>query len=134
MIGILTNPMDVVIARLMTQQVSSKSKISKDILKTASTLWESRIGPTMASSLDMSSINAVGTLDNIPYKGMVDCISRMAREEGVGAFFAGVGARVVWIAPFTAISLSLNEAFRRSLIHQRQKRREVGVSFQLQTT
>lgn len=117
--------MDVVTARLMTQQTSIPTYIKVTETIAQSSVWESRIGPTMATAVDnagKSITNAIASSQNVPYKGMVDCIVRMAREEGPGAFFAGVGARVVWIAPFTALSLSLNEAFRRKLIHTRSRR------------
>ena len=42
-----------------------------------------------------------------------DCVMRMAREEGPRSFLMGVKSRVGWIAPFTAISLGLNNVLRR---------------------
>ena len=84
--GFLTTPMDVVTARLMTQ----KSNIAKGVIL-----------PGFRA--------AVGT----PYKGLGDCIFRMAKEEGPRSFFMGVKSRVGWIAPFTAISLGLNNVLRR---------------------
>lgn len=110
--GILTNPMDVVTARLMTQESTSAAKSIQNLV------WESRLGPTMATAVD--------NIQHIPYKGLKDCIVRMAREEGIGSFYAGVGARVIWIAPFTAISLSLNESFRRKILERKKKDKEIA--------
>ena len=84
--GFLTTPMDVVTARLMTQKVNTAKGI---------------ILPGFRA--------AVGT----PYRGLGDCIIRMAKEEGPRSFFMGVKSRVGWIAPFTAISLGLNNVLRR---------------------
>lgn len=84
--GFLTTPMDVVTARLMTQKVD----IAKGVIL-----------PGFRAS--------VGT----PYTGLGNCIIRMAREEGPRSFFMGVKSRVGWIAPFTAISLGLNNVLRR---------------------
>ena len=83
--GLLTNPMDVVTARLMTQ----KADIAKGLL------------PGFRASV------------GAPYRGFGDCVLRMAREEGPRSFLIGVKSRVGWIAPFTAISLGLNNVFRR---------------------
>jgi Mitochondrial carrier protein len=83
--GLLTNPMDVVTARLMTQ----KADIAKGLL------------PGFRASV------------GAPYKGFGDCVLRMAREEGPRSFLIGVKSRVGWIAPFTAISLGLNNVLRR---------------------
>jgi hypothetical protein len=83
--AILTNPMDVAAARLITQ---SKSGM---------------------------------TLGSIPYKGFIDCMIRMAKEEGPKAFFIGSKARVSNIAPFCAISLTINESLKRILENRNKK-------------
>ena len=83
--GLLTNPMDVVTARLMTQ----KADLAKELL------------PAFRASV------------GAPYRGLGDCAVRMLTEEGMGSFLIGVKSRVGWIAPFTAISLGLNNVLRR---------------------
>ena len=83
--GLLTNPMDVVTARLMTQ----KTDLAKELL------------PAFRASV------------GAPYRGLGDCAMRMLREEGLSSFLIGVKSRVGWIAPFTAISLGLNNVLRR---------------------
>jgi hypothetical protein len=122
-VGILTNPMDVITARLMTQDAASIAATTG--ANVGQTLWESRIGPTMATTIDTfcpKVVEAVSsTIQSAQYKGLRDCACRMAREEGVGAFFAGVGARLIWIAPFTALSLSLNEALRRGIAEKKNR-------------
>jgi len=49
------------------------------------------------------------------YKNIFDCARRVTMEEGSFGLFKGVAARVLWIAPYSAISLYLNEAFKRGL-------------------
>lgn len=83
--GLLTNPMDVVTARLMTQ----KADLAKELL------------PAFRASV------------GAPYRGLGDCAMRMLREEGLSSFLIGAKSRVGWIAPFTAISLGLNNLLRR---------------------
>jgi len=116
--------MDVVTARLMTQDVPNV--VTTAGASMGQTLWEFGIGPTMAATIDAAinskAVQAVSnSIQSAHYKGLRDCIYRMAREEGVGAFFAGVGARLVWIAPFTALSLSLNEALRRRVAEKKSR-------------
>lgn len=103
--GVLTNPMDVVTARLMTQQSSIASSLPH---------------PVYSFHSQMPALQLVASS---PYKGVGDCIVRMVREEGVSSLFAGVGARVIWIAPFTAISLCLNESFKRELLRRKTRKR-----------
>ena len=86
--GFLTNPMDVVTARLMTQ----KADFAKQLL------------PAFRPSV------------GAPYRGMMDCITRMAREEGPRGFLIGVKARVSWIAPFVVVSLGLNNYLKTQLL------------------
>ena len=85
--GFLTNPMDVVTARLMTQ----KADVAKSLL------------PAFRSSV------------GAPYRGMMDCVVRMVREEGPWSFMNGVKTRVIWIAPFVVISLGMNNYFKHKL-------------------
>lgn len=49
------------------------------------------------------------------YTGVWDCMRRVVREEGWGALGRGVGARVAWVAPSSAIVLAVFEATGRAL-------------------
>lgn len=49
------------------------------------------------------------------YTGVFDCMRRVVREEGWGALGRGVGARVAWVAPSSAIVLAVFEATGRAL-------------------
>ena len=54
-----------------------------------------------------------------PYKNLGECVTRMYNEEGLPVFFIGSVARVAWIAPFTAISLGLNERLKRHFLNSK---------------
>jgi len=49
------------------------------------------------------------------YAGVLDCMRRVVREEGWAALGRGVGARVAWVAPSSAIVLAVFEAAGRAL-------------------
>lgn len=54
-------------------------------------------------------------LSNSPYKGVWDCVKRVLREEGFGAFYASYRTTVVMNAPFTAVHFATYEATKRGL-------------------
>jgi len=47
------------------------------------------------------------------YKGPLDAAQRILKEEGPRAFVKGIGARVLWIAPATAITMAAYEQLSR---------------------
>ncbi|KAG5515055.1 hypothetical protein RHGRI_036182 [Rhododendron griersonianum] len=51
-----------------------------------------------------------------PYKGLADCVRRLVREEGVGAFYASYRTTVLMNAPFTAVHFATYEAVKRGLM------------------
>lgn len=55
-------------------------------------------------------------LANSPYLGVWDCVKRVLREEGFGAFYASYRTTVLMNAPFTAVHFSTYEATKRGLI------------------
>ncbi|KAL4381918.1 hypothetical protein AHAS_Ahas04G0181500 [Arachis hypogaea] len=55
-------------------------------------------------------------LKSSPYKGAVDCVRRVALEEGVGAFFKSYRTTVVMNAPFTAVHFATYEATKKGLV------------------
>lgn len=75
---------------------------------------------------------AAGT---VPYKGVMDGLSRIAREEGVAALTAGMVPRVVWIALGGAIFFGGYELTKMHLtpkvLRMEQRRREEGRAFKL---
>lgn len=55
-------------------------------------------------------------LRSSPYKGLMDCMKRVLREEGFGAFYASYRTTVLMNAPFTAVHFSTYEATKRGLM------------------
>ena len=47
---------------------------------------------------------ALSPLD--PYLGLGDCLRRMVREEGVGSLYRGMGFRLCYLVPLTAVQVS----------------------------
>ncbi|CAA0820614.1 Mitochondrial substrate carrier family protein [Striga hermonthica] len=55
-------------------------------------------------------------LSSSPYGGVWDCVRRVAREEGIRAFFASYRTTVLMNAPFTAVHFATYEAAKRGLM------------------
>ncbi|KAF8397206.1 hypothetical protein HHK36_016114 [Tetracentron sinense] len=55
-------------------------------------------------------------LESSPYKGVSDCVKRVLREEGFGAFYASYRTTVLMNAPFTAVHFATYEATKRGLM------------------
>lgn len=55
-------------------------------------------------------------LNSSPYKGVLDCVKRVFREEGIGAFYASYKTTVVMNAPYTAVHFATYEATKRALM------------------
>lgn len=54
-------------------------------------------------------------LRSSPYKGVMDCIKTVLREEGLGSFYASYRTTVLMNAPFTAVHFATYEATKRGL-------------------
>ncbi|KAJ6751023.1 hypothetical protein OIU85_001548 [Salix viminalis] len=50
------------------------------------------------------------------YKGVWDCVKRVVREEGFGAFYASYRTTVLMNAPFTAVYFTTYEAAKKGLM------------------
>ncbi|XP_052175793.1 uncharacterized mitochondrial carrier C8C9.12c-like isoform X1 [Diospyros lotus] len=55
-------------------------------------------------------------LSDSPYKGVLDCVTRVLREEGFRAFYASYRTTVLMNAPFTAVHFATYEATKRGLM------------------
>ncbi|EEF46037.1 mitoferrin [Ricinus communis] len=55
-------------------------------------------------------------LGNNTYKGVWDCIKKVLKEEGIGAFYASYRTTVLMNAPFTAVHFATYEATKRGLM------------------
>ncbi|KAI8531582.1 hypothetical protein RHMOL_Rhmol11G0147700 [Rhododendron molle] len=53
------------------------------------------------------------------YKGIVDCVKTIVREEGTPAFFKGIGPRVLWISIGGSIFFSVLERTKKILVERR---------------
>ncbi|KAG6629025.1 hypothetical protein CIPAW_14G054700 [Carya illinoinensis] len=54
-------------------------------------------------------------LSNNHYAGVWDCVKRVLRDEGLGAFYASYRTTVLMNAPFTAVHFATYEAAKRAL-------------------
>lgn len=82
---------------------------------------------TVASDGVMTPMDVVKQrlqLKSSPYKGVWDCVKRVVREEGVGAFYASYRTTVVMNAPFTAVHFAAYEAAKRGLTEVSTERAE----------
>ncbi|KAB2081161.1 hypothetical protein ES319_A05G113800v1 [Gossypium barbadense] len=50
------------------------------------------------------------------YRGVLDCVKKVLKEEGFGAFYASYRTTVLMNAPFTAVHFATYEAAKRGLI------------------
>ncbi|GAB2274275.1 hypothetical protein Dimus_009041 [Dionaea muscipula] len=50
------------------------------------------------------------------YRGVLDCVTRVAKEEGFRAFYASYRTTVIMNAPFTAVHFSTYEAAKKALL------------------
>ncbi|GKY98620.1 hypothetical protein MPSEU_000818700 [Mayamaea pseudoterrestris] len=68
--------------------------------------------------LDTIKTRLVTQMANAPnaYKGILDCAVRVAKEEGVGAFYRGLPPRLVSVVPMIGIQFGLYEFMRRTLL------------------
>lgn len=58
--------------------------------------------------------SAIGTKEGqVRYRGMVDAAKSIAKTEGLGAFSKGITARMLWMMPGTAITMTAFEALKR---------------------
>ncbi|KAJ8769786.1 hypothetical protein K2173_007646 [Erythroxylum novogranatense] len=54
--------------------------------------------------------------NNRAYRGVWDCVKRVFRQEGIGAFYASYRTTVLMNAPFTAVHFATYEAVKRGLL------------------
>ena len=49
----------------------------------------------------------VATAGVVPYKGVIDCLTRSAKEEGVGALYKALLPRLASVVPMIGIQVSI---------------------------
>jgi Mitochondrial carrier protein len=55
---------------------------------------------------------------SIPYKGIVDCAFRMAREEGIKSFYQGIAPRLVSVVPMIGIQFGVYEFMKNVMLNR----------------
>ena len=65
-----------------------------------------------------TSLAARGT-QIVPYKGIVDCAIRIAREEGIGVFYRGLPPRLVSVVPMIGIQFGVYEFMKKVMVNRR---------------
>jgi solute carrier family 25 S-adenosylmethionine transporter 26 len=63
----------------------------------------------------------------IPYKGIIDCAVRVAKEEGIVAFYRGLPPRLVSVVPMIGIQFGVYEAMKKFML-QRQHDADIVAS------
>ena len=64
-------------------------------------------------------VAAVGT---IPYKGILDCGLRVAREEGIGTLYRGLPPRLVSVVPMIGIQFGVYEYMKKIMQRRSAKK------------
>lgn len=60
----------------------------------------------------------------VPYKGIIDCATRVLKEEGMGAFYRGLPPRLISVVPMIGIQFGVYEAMRRVMIKRARQLHE----------
>ena len=55
----------------------------------------------------------------VPYKGIIDCAVRVAKEEGIGAFYRGLPPRLISVVPMIGIQFGVYEAMKKVMLSRR---------------
>ncbi|PIM97580.1 Mitochondrial carrier protein MRS3/4 [Handroanthus impetiginosus] len=74
---------------------------------------------TVASDAVLTPMDTVKQrlqLSSSPYSGVWDCVRRVMKDEGIGAFFASYRTTVLMNAPYTAVHFATYEAAKRGLM------------------
>lgn len=54
----------------------------------------------------------------VPYKGIIDCAMRIAKEEGVQAFYRGIAPRLISVVPMIGIQFGVYEAMKKVMLRR----------------
>ena len=54
----------------------------------------------------------------IPYKGIIDCAMRVAKEEGIATFYRGLPPRLVSVVPMIGIQFGVYEFMRQVMVER----------------
>lgn len=62
----------------------------------------------------MSATTILGS----PYKGIIDCALRVAKEEGIRTFYRGLPPRLISVVPMIGIQFGVYEAMKKAMLHR----------------
>lgn len=62
----------------------------------------------------------------VPYKGIIDCAVRVAREEGIATFYKGLPPRLISVVPMIGIQFGVYEFMKKNLQKRAVGARKVG--------
>lgn len=93
--------------------------------------WENSVMGCLASGITVSIMIPIDTIKtrlvtqtgiaaagNIPYKGIIDCAVRVAKEEGLVAFYRGLPPRLVSVVPMIGIQFGVYEAMKKVMMRR----------------
>ncbi|MGK3734796.1 MAG: hypothetical protein ACI8RD_011999 [Bacillariaceae sp.] len=63
-------------------------------------------------------VTQVAMQGKIPYKGIIDCGLRVAREEGINTFYRGLAPRLLSVVPMIGIQFGVYEAMKRVMLQR----------------
>ena len=68
----------------------------------------------------------------VQYKGIIDCAVRVAREEGISAFYRGLPPRLVSVVPMIGIQFTVYEFMKRVMQKRALERKQAADALQRQ--
>ncbi len=54
----------------------------------------------------------------VPYKGIIDCAVRVAKEEGIQTFYSGLPPRLISVVPMIGIQFGVYEAMKKVILYR----------------
>ncbi len=73
---------------------------------------------TIKTRLVTQTSMAARGADIVPYKGIVDCALRIAREEGINVFYRGLPPRLVSVVPMIGIQFGVYEFMKKVMLNR----------------
>jgi solute carrier family 25 S-adenosylmethionine transporter 26 len=73
---------------------------------------------TIKTRLVTQASMAARGADIVPYKGIVDCALRIAREEGINVFYRGLPPRLVSVVPMIGIQFGVYEFMKKVMLNR----------------
>lgn len=108
-------------------EVCKKSLVSRNPNHCSLAHGAAGVAATVASDAVLTPMDVVKQrlqLIGSPYKGVGDCVRRVAKEEGIGGFYKSYWTTVVMNAPFTAVHFAAYEAAKRALVGAEEEEEE----------